>query len=88
MDLSIGRCREFSAGSQLGAARSRIVRNFLFAWCYRSPRQDVNHPARTAGALGHPRRALTSTGKLQERSLDDAIFKRVKTDNCKAPFWL
>jgi hypothetical protein len=88
MNLSIGRCREFSAGSQLGAARSRILRNFLFIGRYRSTRQDVNRPARTTGALGHSRRALTATGKLQERSLDNTVFKRVKTDNCKAPFWL
>src|SRR6266571_3374257 len=72
-----------SRASQLCASRARVLFNLVCTRRDCSFRQDLDYLRCPTDAFGQAWRTLTSTGKLQKRPLDDTIFKRMKTDDCK-----
>ena len=77
----------FTGASQLGAPASRVFFRLGLARNNRAASQNLNLPGRAADTFRQTRRTLALTGKLLQRPLDDAIFKRVKTDYRKTPVW-
>jgi hypothetical protein len=73
--------------SQLGTARARVFLNLFSARHNRALRQRFGYFSGSAYAFRQARWTLAATGKLLQRPLDDAIFKRVKADYCQTPCW-
>ena len=73
--------------SQLRTARAWVLSNLFRARRNRALRQSVDCFSCSAYTFRQTRWTLAATGKLLQRPLDDAIFKRVKTDYYQTPCW-